>query len=206
MNLEELMKQLMGDQYKEGLTEEEIKSFFKKQVLDTGNYENKDKANADRKKLENQIVELQSQLDSKMTDDEKKKESDKATQKLIEDLKKQLSESQLNSSKKSAIGYLSSAKTMAGIKDNDKDYEDFISNISFEDNDKTDTVSQYISKMVSNAYEAGKNEAIKNKLGKMGAFKEGQEGSSEEKGAYGKQLAKEMKTEATVKKDFFERN
>lgn len=206
MNLEELMKQLMGDHYKDGLTKEEVQTFFKNQVLGSGDYENKDKANAEKRKLENQVAELQKQLAGKMTDDEKKQAADEDTKKMIEQLQKQLAESNLTISKKTALGALSGIRTKAGIKDDDKEFDDFISNIAFEDNGKTDKISQYVSKIVANAYESGKNDATKEKLAKMGSFKEGQdENGSEEKGAFGKQLAEATKAQAAVKKDFFER-
>ena len=200
------LKELLGDAYKEDITADEVQAIFKKQLLATGEYENKGKADADKKRLENQVAELQKQLTGKMTDDEKKIEQDKETKKLIEKLQKQLAESNLTISKKTANGYLLGLRTKAGIKEDDTEFDDFISNIAFEDNGKTDKVSQYISKMISNAYESGKNDAVKEKLGKMGSFKEGQDGDgTEEKGAYGKQLAQTTKVEATVKKDFFER-
>jgi len=200
------LKELLGDAYKEDITADEVQAIFKKQLLATGEYENKGKADADKKRLENQVAELQKQLTGKMTDDEKKIAQDNETKKLIEKLQKQLAESNLTISKKTANGYLLGLRTKAGIKEDDTEFDDFISNIAFEDNGKTDKVSQYISKMISNAYESGKNDAVKEKLGKMGSFKEGQDGDgTEEKGAYGKQLAQTTKVEATVKKDFFER-
>lgn len=201
------LKELMGDAYKEGITKEEVQDFFKKQVLSTGEYTNSGKAKAEQKELNDKIAELQAQLESKMTDDDKKKKADEDTKKLIEDLQKQLSESKSSLSKSNALSSLAEAKIKAGIKDNDKEYEEFISNISFEDSEKTDKISKYVSKIVANAYEVGKNEAIKNKLGKMGSFKEGQEGGSDgdEKGSYGKKLAQSTKVEVKGKKDFFER-
>ena len=197
------LKELMGDAYKEDITADEVQAFFKKQILASGDYENKNKANADKQKLESQIAELQNQLNGKMTDDEKKEAQDKEMQKLVERLQKQLAESNLTLSKTTANGYLASLKTKAGIKDDDTDFEDFISNIAFEDNGKTDKISKYIANMVSNAYETGKNDAIKDKLGKMGSFKEGQEGGSVEKGAFGKELAQSTKVESANTKDFF---
>lgn len=199
------LKELMGDAYKESITADEVQAYFKKQLLASGEYENKDKATADKKKLENQVAELQSQLAGKMTDDEKKEAESNETKKLIEKLQKQLAESNLTISKKTAMGYLSGIKDKVGIKDGDTEFEDFVSNISFEDNAKTDKISQYISKIVSSAYETGKNEAIKNKLGKMGSFKEGQDDGAQEKGAYGKELAQATKVDTKVQKDFFER-
>lgn len=205
MDLEELMKQLMGDHYKENLTADEIQRFFKSQVMASGEYENKGKADAEKRDLQKQIASLQEQLNGKMTDDEKKTAQDNETKKLIEKLQKQLAESNMTISKKTATGYLSGLRTKAGIKDDDTGFEDFISNIAFEDNAKTDKISKYIADMVSNAYESGKNDAVKDKLGKMGSFKEGQDGSSTEKGAFGKELAQSLKQEQQVSKDFFKK-
>lgn len=201
------LKELMGDAYKEGMTKEEVQDFFKKQVLATGEYTNSGKAKAEQKELNDKIAELQAQLESKMTDDDKKKKADEDTKKLIEDLQKQLSESKSSLSRSNALSSLAEAKIKAGIKDNDKEYDDFVSSISFEDSEKTDKISKYVSKIVANAYEVGKNEAIKNKLGKMGSFKEGQDdgNNGDEKGSFGKKLAQSTKVEVTGKKDFFER-
>lgn len=199
------LKELMGDSYKEDITEQEALDFFKKKILSTGEYTNSGKAKAEKQELNDKIADLQSQLESKMTDDDKKKKADEDTKKLIEDLQKQLAESKSSLSKSNALSSLAEAKIKAGIKDNDKEYDEFISNISFEDSEKTDKISKYVSKIVANAYETGKNEAIKNKLGKMGSFKEGQDNGSngDEKGSFGKQLAQDTKTESKVEKDFF---
>ena len=201
------LKELLGDSYKEDITADEVKEIFKKQFVATGEYENRDKANAEKNELKNQVAKLQEELAGKMTDDEKKTAQDNETKKLIEKLQKQLSESNLIISKKTAIGNLSGLQAKMGIKDDDTDFNDFITNIAFEDNEKTDKISKYISTMISNAYESGKNEATKNQLAKMGSFKGGQDGDgSNEKGAFGKELAQTIKTEQKVEKDFFKKN
>ena len=84
------LKELMGDAFKEDMTKEDVQAFFKKQVLATGEYTNSGKAKAEQKELNDKIAELQSQLEAKMTDDDKKKKADADTQKLIENLQKQL--------------------------------------------------------------------------------------------------------------------
>ena len=201
----DFLKELMGDAYKEGMTKEDVQAFFKKQVLSSGEYTNAGKAKAEQKELNDKIADLQSQLDAKMSDDDKKKKADEDTKKLIENLQKQLAESKSSQSKMTASAALAEARTKAGIKDGDTEYDEFITSIAFEDNDKTDKVSKYISKIISNAYEAGKSEAIKNKLGKMGSFKEGQQDGGDEKGSYGKQLAQSTKVENKGEKNFFER-
>lgn len=203
--MDETLKEIMGDAYKDNMSKDDINAFFKKQVLSSGDYINKGKANAESQELNNKISELQSQLDARMTDDDKKKKADEDTKKLIEKLQKELAESKSNQSKMSALSLLAEAKIKAGIKEDDSDFEDFVSNISFEDSEKTNKISKYVSKIVNDAYEAGKSETVKNKLGKMGTFKEGQDGGSDEKGAFGKQLAQATKVEIKEQKNFFER-
>lgn len=204
--MEETLKEMMGSAYKEGMTKDDIQAFFKKQVLESGEYTNSGKAKAEQKELNDKIAELQAQLEAKMTDDDKKKKADADTQKLIENLQKQLSESKANQSKMSALSRLAEAKINAGIKDGDTEFDEFVTEISFEDGTKTDKISNYVSKLVKSAYEAGKSEAIKNKLGKIGSFKEGSDGDSEDdEGAFGRQLARSTKRENKNEKNFFER-
>ena len=200
------LKELLGEAYNEGMTAEDVKAIFKKQLLDSGEYVNKGKAEAERKAAEQNAAEYKRQLEAKMTEDEKKKVADADTQKLIKELREELAASKSAISKKTAQSSLAEAKLKAGIKDDDKDFEEFVTSISFEDNDKTDKISKYITKIVSNAYEVGKSEAVKNKLGKMGSFKT-EDGSKEpnEKGSFGKELAQKTKVEIPGEKNFFER-
>lgn len=203
--MDEILKEIMGDSYKEGMSKDDIQSFFKKQVLSSGEYTNSGKANAEKKELNDKIAELQSELEAKMSDDDKKKKADADMQKMIEKLQKELSESKSNQSKMSALAHLAEVKTQANIGDDDTDFDDFISNISFEDKEKTDKVSKYIASLVKNAYESGKKSSEKKELGKMGAFKSGSEAGSDDKGAFGKELAQSMKVDTKGQKDFFER-
>lgn len=206
MTLEEMLKETMGDAYKDDMSKDDLQAFFKKQILSSGEYTNSNKANAEKKELSDKLANLQAELDAKMTDDDKKKKADADTKKLIEKLQKELSESKANQSKMSAIAFLSDAKSHAGIQDEDAEFDEFVTSISFEDKDKTDKVSKYVSKIVKAAYEAGKSEADKKELGKMGAFKDGQNSGSDEKGAFGKELAQTMKVDTTGQVDFFERS
>lgn len=198
------LKEIMGEAYTENMTKEDVQAFFKKQVLSSGEYENKGKSDADKRALNSQIDELKAQLSAKMTDDEKKKAQDMDMQKMIEDLKAQLSASKIESSKNTANGFLANAKAKIGIGEDDKDFSNFIGLISTEDIETTTTVSKYINLLVEKAYENGKNDAIKNKLGKMGSFKDGYSDSKNE-GSYGKELAEMTKNNNENKKNFFER-
>lgn len=202
--MDEMLKEIMGDAFKDNMSKDDVQAFFKKQVLSGGEYVNSGKANAEKKALSDQIASLQTELDSKMSDDDKKKKEDADMKKMIEKLQKELSESKSNQSKMSALAYLAEAKTQAGIQDGDTDFDDFITNIAFEDKDKTDSVSKYVASLVKNAYEAGKKLSDTKDLGKMGAFNNGSTAGSEDKGAFGKELAQSTNnTKGQV--DFFER-
>lgn len=206
--MEELLKEIMGNAYKEGMSKDDITAFFKKQVLASGDYENAGKSKAEKKELSDKIAELQAELEAKMSDDDKKKKADADMQKMVEQLQKQLAESKVNQSKMAALGFLADAKIKAGIKDDDTEFDEFLGGISFEDSEKTSKISKYVSQIVANAYEAGKSEAVKDKLGKMGAFKDGSGNSTgdAEKGAFGKELAKATSYQAPEAKNFFERS
>ena len=58
--MEEILKEMMGNAYKDGMTKEDITAFFKKQVLASGDYENAGKSKAEKKELSDKIAELQS--------------------------------------------------------------------------------------------------------------------------------------------------
>lgn len=203
--MEELMKKILGEHYKENLTQEEVEKFFKDKILGNGEYENKGKVEAEKKKLEKQIEDLKSNLANKMTDEEKKKVDEESKIQEIEELKKQLAESKALNSRTKALSSLAEAKAKAGVKDKDKDFEELVSSISFEDSEKADKIGSYISSLVKNAFEAGKADGTKEQLGKFGGFKAGSESEEKEKGSFGKELAQSFKTGEKVEKDFFER-
>ena len=82
--MDEVLKQIMGESYKEGMSKEDVQNFFKKQVLSGGDYVNSGKANAEKKELNDKLAALQAEHDAKMTDDDKKKKEEADTKKLIE--------------------------------------------------------------------------------------------------------------------------
>lgn len=205
MDLEELMKGILGEHYKENLTQDDLEKFFKDKILGSGEYENKGKADAEKKKLEKQIADLNSKLAGKMSDDEKKAADEQAKEDRIAELEKQLAESNLINSKAKALNGLTVAREKAGVKDKDKDFDDLVSSIAFEDSEKASKIGAYISTLVDNAYKLGQAKGTKNQLADMGSFKAGSENNEQEKGSFGKELAKSTMVSQEVKKDFFER-
>jgi uncharacterized membrane protein len=168
--MEEMLKEIMGEAYKENMTSDEIQTFFKNQVLGSGNYVNKDAAEAEKRKLQNALDTANNELKNKMTDDEKKAAADQELQNQLEELKKQLAEGKVNNSQYKAMSLTSKGRTNAGIEENDKDFSEFIAAISTEDEAKTTKIASYVNTLIEKAYEKGKADITKNKLGGMGNF------------------------------------
>lgn len=173
--MEETLKQIMGEAYKADMTSEEIQSFFKTQVLSTGAYVNKDAAEAEKRKLQGALDAKNAELQSRMTDDEKKAAADKELQNQIAELQKQLLQGKVSNNQYKAMSTTAKSRVSAGIEDDDKDFNEFISSISSDDEVKTSKIANYINVIVEKAYNKGKSDATKNSLGKMGSLNIGSE-------------------------------
>lgn len=183
--MEEEIKNLLGENYHEGMTAQDVQTAFNKMLLSTGKYVNKDNAEAQAKELEKnykaQIDALNANLNSKMSDEEKAKAAQKKRDDELEQLKQLLAQTRIDSSRNTIKGNISEARVLAGIEDEDEGYIDFISSIVSEDGDKSSKVSKYINDMVKKAYEKGKSDSIKDNLGKMG--KDGKSSKGDDEGS-----------------------
>lgn len=181
--MEDEIKELLGDNYQEGMSAKDVQEAFNKMLLGTGRYVNKDNADAQQRKLEEdykkQIAELNQTINSKMTDDEKMKAAQAQRDKEFEEMKKMLEQSRIDASLLSFKSNVSEAKTLAGIEDDDSDFSEFISNAALEDKEKNNSVSKYINTIVKKAYEKGKSDAVKEGLGKMGKDGKGSQGDDD---------------------------
>ena len=189
--MEEELKQLMGDSYHEGMTGAEVQEYFKKSLLESGNYVNKEASEASIAKLKKELSDKDNQIKAKMTDDEKKNEEIKQQLAEFEELKQKYREQTINSNKYQAQGLTASVKEKAKIKDDDKEFDEFLTSISSENSEQTAKISKYIAKIVNAAYENGKAEMTKEKMAKMGTFKKDSETDQEGKDLeWAKDLAK----------------
>lgn len=189
--MDEVMKQIMGEQYKENMTQDEIQSFFKNQVLGDGKYVNKDMAEAEKNKLQAALDKANADLQNKMTDDEKKAAADKALQEQVKLLQQQLLEGKINNSKYKAMSLTAKCRANAGIEENDTEFSALIDVISGEDEAVTTKMATYINTLVEKAYEKGKSDITKTKLGNMGNFKTG-EGSDGNAKTEAEQIAERL--------------
>lgn len=175
------LQELLGADFKDGITAEEVNSIMEKRLLATGKYENKDKVDAERKTNKQKLADLEAKIKGKMSDDELSKQE-------LEDLKKQLQEaldreaaSKKGTSKLMTERNMAEAKTILEIKDNDKEFAEFMEIISGEDNELSDKTSNYVMKLIKDAYEKGKAQATKTTLGQMGEQVIGKDGKMVDK-------------------------
>lgn len=199
--MEEQLKELMGEAYKENMTTEEIQSFFKNQVLSGGNYVNREKAEAEKKKLQEALDAKNIELQNKMTDEEKQAAADKALQEQLELLQKQLLEGKVNNSQYKATSITAKARLNSGIADDDKEFGEFISAIATDDEEKTSKIANYVNTLVQKAYEKGKADVTKDKLGGMGNFKTGSNSDPNTKTEAEERAERLAKSHITVKKE-----
>ena len=204
----ENLKGLLGDAYHEGITAEEVNSFFAGKNfadLSTGQYVDKNKYDRDIQSLNNTITEKTNALNAKLTDDEKASQDRDADKREIQRLTELLKQNTLSSNKGSALSSMAGIKSILGLKDDDKDYDAFIENIVSDDASKTSSIAKYVAKITNDAYEKGKKDALKDSMGKFGkqGKSDGGDGSSDINNL-GKQLAqRSVGTTQTV--DYFKR-
>lgn len=188
-----MLKELMGDAYKDGITVEEITSFFEGKKfadLGTGQYVDKNKFDNTVNDLTKKLTDANNQLNAKLSDDEKAQQAQQEQIAEIERLKKLLSENTINGNKNTIVGVLASTRETLGVDVTDKDFTKFVENITTEDSSKSTEIANYVAKVVKNAYDKGKEDATKDAMGDFGKGK-GQQGADpdDEIGKMGKKLA-----------------
>lgn len=183
--MEDEIKELLGENYQEGMTAKDVQEAFNKMLLSSGKYVNKDNAEAQQRKIKEsykkQIDELNQTLNTKLTDDEKLKAAQKQKDEEFETLKKLLEQSQLDASLLNFKNNIADVRNFAGIDEEDSEFLDFVSNATLKDKEKNDSVSKYINSIVKKAYEKGKSDAVKEELGKMG--KDGKSSQGDDDGS-----------------------
>lgn len=206
------LKELLGDAYKEGMTFDEINTALSnKKIADlsTGKYVNKEMAEAEKTRLENEKKDLETQLNAKLTDDEKAnkiaEEKDKQIQKLMEQLKANT----LNANKSKIFSSTNEIRTKIDISDADEEFNKFAGMITLEDNDNSTFVSNYLAKIVKVAYDKGVSDTKKEQIAdnKSSNFKQGGDNSGKNKDEnldYGARLARKNKTNKKQTYNYFE--
>lgn len=187
------LKEMLGDSYKEGMSFDEVATFFEGKNyadLSTGAYVDKNKFDNQVNSLTKQLNETKSQLNAKLTDDEKNAEASKQQADRIKELENLLKDNTVASNKTIVNNTMTGSRDILGLDANDKDYLAFVDNVTTEDSNKTTSIINYVSKLVKDSYEKGKQDALKDEMGNFGKNK-GQGSSSKETeiGKLGKELA-----------------
>lgn len=187
------LKDMMGDSFKEGMSVDDITNFFEGKNyadLSTGAYVDKNKYDNQIQSLKNQLNDTKSQLNDKLTDEERTAKANQQQADRIKELESLLKQNTVASNKTLINNTLTNARDILGLEATDKEYDSFINDITGEDSSKTTSVANYISKLVKNSYEKGKQDALKDEMGSFGKNK-GQGASSAETvvGKLGKELA-----------------
>lgn len=187
------LKELMGDAFKDGITVEEITSFFEGKKfadLGTGQYVDKNKFDNTVNDLNKKLTDANNQLSAKMTDEEKSQQAQQEQVAEIERLKRLLSENTINGNKNTVVGVLTSTRDTLGVDATDKDFNKFVENITTEDGAKSTEVANYVAKVVKDAYEKGKQDATKDSMGNFGKGKgQSSDEDGDKIGEIGKRLA-----------------
>ena len=204
------LQEMLGDSYKEDMSVSDIEKFFEGKNyadLSTGNYVDKDKYNKQINSLTQQLNDTKNELNTKLSDEEKSTRASQEQAQEIERLKQLLSQNTISSNKNVVNSVMMSSRDILGIDANDKDFDAFVDNITTEDDKKTSAIANYVSKVVKDAYEKGKQDATKDAMGNFGKNK-GQggdgDGSGSEIGELGKRLANTVNKKA--KFDYFKQD
>lgn len=196
MNLE-FMKDLMGDSYKEGITLDEVKTFMEGKKfadLSTGKYVDSDKYNnaiSSMNDLQNKLKTANETLQTKMSDDERALQAQKDKDTEIERLKQLLSANTITGNKNIVVSELSNSRDTLELDVNDSNFQSFVDNITSEDTDTSTNIAKYVSKLVKDAYEKGKQDSTKEAMGNFGRTNPAQPSNNGavEIGDLGKQIA-----------------
>lgn len=196
---EEQLKALLGENY------DGAKDFFKDQILNTGEYVNKGKSDAEHRELQKQLDAAKAKIKENMSAEDKVKAEAQAKDDMIAQLQRELSENKIDANKSKAIGAVAEMTTLLGLKSDDKELVGFVENISSEDSERTLSISNFVNKIAKEAYEKGKAEATKQNLGKIGGFNANGGTNSSKAGeteGIAARLAKQFNTKP-VESDYF---
>ena len=190
------LKEVLGDAYKEGMTFDEVANFFEGKKfadLSTGNYVDKNKYESEVSTLKNQLSQKDTELKSKMSDDELKAKEQQQKDELIEQLQNQLKANTITGNKNTVNSILAGSRDTLDLGIDDKDFVEFVDNITSEDTAKSSKIANYVSKVIKDAYEKGKKDATKDSMGSFGKIKGNggkvDKSGKDELGAFGKKLA-----------------
>lgn len=202
------LKELLGDAYKEGMTFDEINTAISaKKIADlsSGAYVNKEAAEAEKRRLEQEKKDLETQLNSKLTDDEKASKIAEEKDKQIQKLLNQIKDNNMSASKSNICSTTSDIRSKIGIANDDESFTKFVNLIALEKSEDNTYISSYLSRIMRAAYDKGTEDAKKDIVGSNNVGGKGEEnpGSKKEEN-YGTRLGKKARENSKAKYNYFE--
>lgn len=167
------LQSILGADFKEGMSIDEINSALSNKNLadlSTGKYANKEMTDAKEKQLNEQIKGLKSQLNSKLTDDEKAAKDLKEKDEQIAKLEEKIKQSIRSQNKSKLIASTAEMIDKLEIKADDKDFNSFIDLITLEDDTNSTTVSSYLGNLLKLAYQKGQETKTKEQIANASTF------------------------------------
>ena len=129
------LKEILGEDYREDMTDDEISVAMEKRFLASGKYESKEKVDAERKKALSEKKDLEAKIKAKMSDDELGAKELEDLKAQIEALKAEKAESDKKHSRTISSANMAEARTILELKENDKEFEEFLNAISGENSE-----------------------------------------------------------------------
>ena len=165
--MEDIIKEIMGDQFRSDMTKEDVTNFFENSVASSGKYVPLDKFTAiekqykDSKKIVGELTEqIQNFNNSKLSDEELKTKLEANNKKMIESLQKQLIQTKVEK-----------IFETNGIKN--EDYSDFIESIISLDEQKSISSANSLVNALKKNIENQVKEQLEEKLKKSGKLPDG---------------------------------
>lgn len=170
--MEEIIKEIMGDQFKSGMTKEDITSFFENSVISSGKvvpldkFTNIEKQYKDSKKsIEDLTKQVENFNNSKLSDEELKAKLDAENKTLIENLQKQLIQTKVEK--------IFEANGMKS-----EEYADFIGNLVSLDEEKSINSANSLINVLNKQIESQVKTQLDEKLKNSGTLPGGSSASS----------------------------
>lgn len=184
--MEEILKEMMGENFKSDMTKEDITKFFENSVISSGKvvplekFTNIEKLYKDSK---NEVGKLNRQIESinnsKLSDEELKAKLDADNKKLVEGLQKQLIQTKVEKVFESN-----------GIKS--EDYSEFIENIVTLDEEKSVNSANSLVKMLKKQVEEQVKTELAEKLKNSGKLPDGEGNKKTDVKTEAQKLVEEM--------------
>lgn len=190
MNLQEML----GESFHEGMTIEEINTALSDKKfadLSTGNYVDANKYKADLQAKEKELESAKQELNSRMSDGEKKEAANAADKARIKELEDFIKKQTVSTNRDKAESLTADIRSILDIKDDDENYTSMLNFLSEGETEKIRGFASYINKLVKDSYEKGKKDEGRDGLGNFstGVGKASSPSTKDEVGMLGKELA-----------------